>query len=257
MHVMIRRPLPAACLVESLPRRYSGIRAGTSTTTIEQSTLTEKEGQSVPRHPVRSRFGPFAMPALLLALFPSTTHADAGELGVFAWFLRQMPLLKRLAWTVLFFCLPVLTLGGELLTEYALGGYRGRDEVTTKPLVVLGATFPPGSHAVYDGEGGFFGWGAKRTLQSSHAPQSVLLGNVPIDGLIFIPESCCDRARAEVTAGTVIDGWPCGETNFDLTPAGPAIRSCFLAAPVTWHGKEWPAGSFVEIAEALTPEKAK
>ncbi|MCA8233184.1 hypothetical protein [Burkholderia cenocepacia] len=277
MHVMIRRPLPAACLVESLPRRYSGIRAGTSTTTIEQSTLTEKEGQSVPRAPVRSRFGPFAMPALLLALFPSTTHADAGELGriamaaftfasavwvlltlvVFAWFLRRMPLLKRLAWTVLFFCLPVLTLGGELLTEYALGGYRGRDEVTTKPLVVLGATFPPGSHAVYDGEGGFFGWGAKRTLQSIHAPQSVLLGNVPIDGLIFIPESCCDRARAEVTAGTVIDGWPCGETNFDLTPAGPAIRSCFLAAPVTWHGKEWPAGSFVEIAEALAPENAK
>ncbi|MDR0242222.1 MAG: hypothetical protein LBJ65_11535 [Burkholderia sp.] len=228
------------------------------------------------RH-VPPRSGKFALPALPLALFPSVSHAEAGELGgiamaaltvasviwivltvlMFVLVCRRLPMPKRLACSVLFFFMPFLLLGGELLREYALGGYVERPEVTTQPQEVLGATFPPGSRAVYNGEGGFFGWGAKRTLQSIHSPRPVLLGNVPIDGLIFIPENCCDQARAEVSAGTVIDGWPCGDTMFDLTPAGPALRSCFLAAPVTWHGKPWPAGSFVEITEPLTPENAK
>lgn len=103
------------------------------------------------------------MPALPLALFPSVSHAEAGELGgiamaaltvasvfwvvmtlvVFALLLRRMPMPKRLAFTVLFFFLPALLLGGELLKEYALDGYSGRDEVTTQPLVVLGVTFLP------------------------------------------------------------------------------------------------------------------
>ncbi|WP_338641563.1 hypothetical protein [Burkholderia pyrrocinia] len=215
--------------------------------------------------------------ALLLALVPSVSRAEAGELGgiamaaftgasafwvvmtllVFLLLLRRMPMPKRVACTALFFFLPVLLCGAELLREYALDGYHDREEVTIRSQEVLGVTFPPGSHAVYNGDGRFFGWGAKRTLQSIHSPRPVLLGNVPIDGLIFIPENCCDRARAEVSAGTVIDGWPCGDTNFDLTPAGPALRSCFLAAPVTWHGKQWPAGSFVDILAPLTPVDAK
>lgn len=211
------------------------------------------------------------MPALPLALFPSVSHAEAGELGgiamaaltvasvfwvvmtlvVFALLLRRMPMPKRLAFTVLFFFLPALLLGGELLKEYALDGYSGRDEVTTQPLVVLGVTFPPGSHAVYDGAGGFFGWGAKRTLQSIHGPHPVLLGKVPIDGLIFIPENCCDQARAEVSAGTIIDGLPCGDAVFDLTAAGPALKSCFVAAPVVWRGNQLVAGSFVDLTAPL------
>lgn len=217
------------------------------------------------------------MTALPLALLPTMSHAEAGDVGslavvvlavylaiwvavtvaVFLFLRRRLPMPKRLACTVLFFFLPALLLGGALLKDYALDGYSDRAEITTKPLEVLSVTFPPGSHAVYNGEGGLFGWGAKRTLQSIHSPRPVLLGNVPIDGLIFIPENCCDRARAEVSAGAVIDGWPCGDTNFDLTPAGPALRSCFLAAPVTWHGKQWPAGSFVDITAPLTPEDAK
>ncbi|AXF25594.1 hypothetical protein CUJ89_34665 [Burkholderia pyrrocinia] len=212
------------------------------------------------------------MPALPFALFPSVSRAEAGELGgiamaaltvasvfwvvltlvVFVLLRRRMPILKRLACTVLFFFLPALLLGGELLKEYALDGYSGRDEVTTQPLVVLGATFPPGSHAVYDGAGGFFGWGAKRALQSIHSPHPVLLGNVPIDGLIFIPENCCDRARAEVSAGTIIDGLPCGDAVFDLTPTGPALRSCFMAAPVLWRGNQLVAGSFVDLTAPLS-----
>lgn len=226
---------------------------------------------------LRSRFGQFALPALLSALFPSVSHAEAGELGgiamaavtfsstvwvvltvvVFVWFLRRLPLLKRFACTVLFFCLPALLIGGMALWEYALDGYTDRPEVTTKPLVVLGVTFPPGSQAHYDGAGGFFGWGAKRTLQSIHGPRPVLLGNVPIDGLIFIPENCCDRARAEVSAGTIVDGLPCGDTMFDLTPAGPALRSCFLTAPVTWHGKQWPAGSYVDLTAPPAAQDTK
>ncbi|NTX30502.1 hypothetical protein HT746_25865 [Burkholderia pyrrocinia] len=218
------------------------------------------------RH-IRSRFAKLALPALLLAPFPSASHAEAGELGgiamaavtfssavwvvltlaVFVWFFRRLPLLKRLACTVLFFCLPALLIGGMGLAEYALDGYTDRPEVTAKPLVVLGVTFPPGSQANYNGAGGLFGWGAKRTLESIHGPRPVLLGNVPIDGLIFIPENCCDRARAEVSAGTIVNGWPCGDAMFDLTPAGPALRSCFLAAPLTRHGKQWPAGSYVDL----------
>lgn len=212
------------------------------------------------------------MPALLSALFPSMSHAEAGELGgiamaaftfssavwivltlvVFVWVLRRLPLLKRLACTVLFFFLPLFMLGGALLKDYALDGYIDRPEVTTKPMVVFGATFPPGSQARYNGEGGLFGWGAKRTLQSIHGPHPVLLGNVPIDGLIFIPENCCEQARAEVSAGTVIDGLPCGDTVFDLTPAGPALRSCFLAAPVTWRGNALPAGFYVDLTVPMS-----
>ncbi|MGS0895425.1 hypothetical protein ACVBGC_23255 [Burkholderia stagnalis] len=203
------------------------------------------------------------------ALLPSIAHAEAGELGgiamaaltfssvvwvvltllVFLLLLRRLTPWKRFGLTLLFFFLPVLLLGGELLKEYAFGeSTSNRTEITTKPMVVLGVTFPPGSRAEYEQTGGLFGWGATRTLETIHGPRPVLLGKVPIDGLIFIKESCCDQARAEVSAGTIVDGWPCGDAMFDLTPAGPALRSCFLAAPLAWHGKQWPAGSYVDLA---------
>ncbi|HDR9573235.1 TPA: hypothetical protein QDC02_007632, partial [Burkholderia stabilis] len=63
---------------------------------------------------------------------------------------------------------------------------------------------------------------------------------------------CCEQARAEVSAGTVIDGLPCGDTVFDLTPAGPALRSCFLAAPVTWRGNALPAGFYVDLTVPMS-----
>lgn len=217
---------------------------------------------------MQSRFGRLTIPALLI-LFPTASYADVGSLGgiamvaftlsaglwvvltlLFGLFVcRRFSIRKRLGATILFFFLPVLTLAAALLKEYAFGeSTRTVSGITEKPVVVSGVIFPPGSQAEYDQKGGFFGLGADRTLQAIHSPHPVLLGTVPIDGLIFIPETCCDQVRAEVSEHTIVDGWPCGETTFDITPAGPALRSCFLAAAVNWRGKEYQAGSFVDVS---------
>ncbi|OWJ57689.1 hypothetical protein [Paraburkholderia caledonica] len=215
---------------------------------------------------LRSLLGKFAMPALLLSLFPSASRAEAGELGGIAaaaaivlletWVLltlfaylvvfRHLPRRKRRSRTLLFFCFPVLLIGGQALWEYAFGDYTSFPTVITKkPMEVSGVNFQPGSRAKYEQTGGFFGWGANRVLQEIHSPHPVLLGNVPIDALTFIPNNCCDEVTAEVSENTIVDGWPCGDARFQLTPAGPALESCFLAAPQMWRGKELPAGYFV------------
>ncbi|MDP9651653.1 hypothetical protein [Paraburkholderia caledonica] len=213
-----------------------------------------------------------AVSALLFLLLPTVSHAEAGELGgvavfavtvcsliwvtltllVFLLFRRRLPILKRIGLSALFLFLPVLLLGGEFLKEYAFGEYTStRTEVTTKSSDVLGVTFPPGSHAEYEQTGGFFSWGANRTLHAIHSPRPVMLGNVSINAMIYIPENCCGQVRVEVSENVNINGWSCGDATFDLTPAGPALRSCFLTAPRRWRGQQYLAGAFVDFSSAM------
>ncbi|AWV05043.1 hypothetical protein DM992_37920 [Burkholderia sp. JP2-270] len=60
-----------------------------------------------------------------------------------------------------------------------------------------------------------------------------------------------------MSVGTIVDGWPCGDAVFDLMPAGPVLKSCFLAVPLTWHGKQWPAGSYVDLTAPPIAQDAK
>lgn len=224
------------------------------------------------KYPPRSaafRPRPIGLAALLFSVIPSLSYADVGSLGgvvvffataagaiwivltllAFLLFFRRFALLKRLGLTVLFFFLPALLLGGELLKEYAFGeGYAQKTEVTTKPLAVLGVTFPPGSHVEYEQTGGFFGWGADRTLQNISSPHPVMLGHVPITGLLFVQNNCCNQVRAQVSEGVTVNGWPCGDTTFDLTPSGPVLHACFLTTPHTWKGDTYLDGAFVDFS---------
>jgi hypothetical protein len=134
-----------------------------------------------------------------------------------------------------------------MLKEYAFGeGYAEVTKTTRAPLVVASATFPPGSHAHYEQKGGFFGWRAQRTLLDIQSPQPILLGNIRISGLMV--DQYSDQIRLTLSADQVIDGWPCAaaaEADIYLTPSGPALQSCWLAAAHAWHGQVVPAGAYV------------
>ena len=231
-----------------------------------------RDVERMPLRYVRPHFGRLAVLALLFTLFPAVSHAEAGELGGIAVFavtaacviwivltlllfllvLRRVPMLKRLAASVFFLFSPILMLGAALLKEIAFGDSMSqKTEVTKKPMVVLGVTFPPGSRTEYDQKGGFFGWHADRTLQAIHSPHSVMLGNVPIDGMIFIANNSPGEVRVEVSAGGTVNGWPCSDTTLNLTPTGPVLQSCFLAAPHTWHGQQYGEGVFVDFSAGL------
>jgi hypothetical protein len=206
------------------------------------------------------------LPLLWLALFPVVSHAEAGELGGIALFaftaflvfwggltllvfllaLRKLSLGKRLGLSVLFLFAPVLLLSLELLREYAFDESASEvTEITRKPLILYGATFPRGSSASYEVTGGFFGWHAQRSLQEIHGPGPVVFGKLHIDGFIFIPGNSGNDVRVVLSAGETIDGWPCGDTTVTLEPGGPVLQSCFLTAPHTWRGQLLPAGAFV------------
>jgi hypothetical protein len=208
---------------------------------------------------------------LLLAFFPLTAQAEAGELGglavmameVFAVFwvastlllfllpLRRLSVGKRFGFTALFFFSPAIWLALALLKDYAWGETAtDKTVITTEPLTLYGATFPPGSEAEYEQTGGFFGWHAQRTLQNIHGPHPVLMGKLRIDGFIFIPANREDEIRVQLSAGETIDGWPCGDTMVDLTPNGPVLKSCFLSAPRVWQGQSLPAGAYVMPGES-------
>ncbi|WP_414448041.1 hypothetical protein AB4851_00925 [Burkholderia sp. 22PA0099] len=227
------------------------------------------------RHPVRLnllsitrlRLGALVLPPL--ALFPSASRADVGSLGAVAmaaftvfvaiwggltlfvglWLCRRLSVVKRLAWSALFFCLPAIYLAVSLLSSYALGeGTRLRTEVTKQPLEVSGVTFPPGSTADYEQTGGLFGLGAQRTLQAIRSPHPVPVGNVFVDAFIFIPQNSGDTVRVDLSPGQTIDGWPCGgDSTLHLTPAGPKLAACFLAGSREWKGRLLQPGAYVDL----------
>ena len=203
---------------------------------------------------------------LLLTLFPLTSRADVGSLGgvvatagmivatlwafatLFVFFLlgRKWSLRKRLGWTALFCLSPVLLVGLALLAEIATGeGISDKKEVTREPMTVYGVLFPPGSQIEYDQTGGFFGWHANRTLQNIRSPRPVALGNIRIDGFIFIAGNSGNTVRVLVSAGQTIDGWSCGDTSVNIEQGKPVLVSCFLTAPRMWRGQLVPAGTFI------------
>ncbi|MDB0571402.1 hypothetical protein LBW59_11540 [Ralstonia solanacearum] len=207
-----------------------------------------------------------AMLSLLLVLFPLTSRADVGSLGgvvviaftifatlwaflaliVFLSLGRKLSLRKRFGWATLFLLSPVLLLGVELLAEYASGeGITRKTEITREPLMMYGVTFPPGSQADYEQTGGFFGGHAQRTLQHIRSPHPVLLGDIHIDGFIFIPGNSGNTIRLLLSAGHTIDGWPCNDATVQIEQGRPILLSCFLAAPRMWHGRLAPAGAYV------------
>lgn len=147
-----------------------------------------------------------------------------------AYLLRRQPPQKRTKLTLLFLFLPILWIGIFILKEYAVSGYQSRPELTTKTLEVCGANFPSGSHAKYDGEGGFFGWGAKRTLVEIESPHPIQFGDAFIDKLIFIRDYCSNNeARAIISSGTLIYGLPCKEATFSYSSTKrPELISCFF-----------------------------
>lgn len=202
-------------------------------------------------------------------LLPSTSYADVGSLGALGlaaftvlvaiwggltlfvglWLCRRLPVLKRLAWSVLFFCLPAIYLAVSLFASYALGeGTRLRTEVTKHPVAVSGVTFPPGSTAEYEQTGGVFGLGAQRTLQSIRSPHPVPIGNLRVDAFIFIPQNSGDMVRVDLSPGQVIDGWPCGDdSTLHLTPSGPKLAACFLSGSHEWKGRVLRPGAYVDL----------
>ncbi|MDO3623344.1 hypothetical protein Q3O98_19905 [Ralstonia pseudosolanacearum] len=204
--------------------------------------------------------------ALLLVLFPLTSHADVGSLGgvvataftmfatlwgtltLFMFLLlgRKLALGKRLGWTALFLLSPVLLLGLALLAAYALGeGITDKTEITREPVMVYGVTFPPGSQIDYEQTGGFFGWHAERTWQHIRSSHPVPLGNIHIDGFIFMPQNRGNTIRLLLSAGQTIDGWPCGDTTVNIEQGKPILLSCFLTAPRMRHGQLMPAGAYI------------
>ena len=241
------------------------------TAEFKQRNLTLLE--RMPFRRIRSHFGRLAMVALLFALFPAMSHAEAGELGGIAVFaataacviwsvltlllffliLRRVPMLKRIAASVFFLFSPILLLGAAVVEEIAFGeSTTQKTEITKKPMVVLGATFPPGSRAEYDQRGGFLGWHADRTLQAIHSPYPIMLGNIPINGMIYIANNSTGEARVELSPGGNVNGWPCdSDTMLNLTPTGPTLRSCYLVAPYTWHGKMYPQNTYVYIGAGM------
>ncbi|MBN3724528.1 hypothetical protein [Burkholderia sp. Ac-20379] len=222
------------------------------------------------RFRTRPRLG--ALPALLLALFPSIGRADVGSLGAIAeaafmaalaiwsaltlfvglWVCRRLSVVKRIAWSALFFCFPAIYLAVTLGAGYALGeDTRNVDELTTRAIVVSGVTFPPGSTAEYEQTGGVFGLGAHRTLQSIRSPHPVPLGNVRVDAFTFIPQNAGDEVRVDISPGQTLDGWPCeGDAVLHLTPAGPKAASCTLGASHMWRGQWLQPGAYVDLDAA-------
>ncbi|WGS52075.1 hypothetical protein LFL96_28130 [Paraburkholderia sp. D15] len=204
---------------------------------------------------------------LALALFPVTSRADVGSLGGLAMFAlevgavlwgvltllffllmrRRLTLGKRIACTVLFCFAPVLYVALLLLKSYAFGEFeRDVTETTRKPVVVSGATFPPGSQAHYTETGGFLGLGADRTLLDIRSPKPVLLGSIRIDSMKV--DSGGDELTVDLSVEQTIDGWLCAGGEYTVVyaePTGISLYSCWLSQPREWRGKTVPAGTFV------------
>jgi len=171
-------------------------------------------------------------------------------LVVFLLLRRKLSLAKCLGSSVLFFISPGLLLALAVLWSFAMKYSFGEGEIyktkhTREPLAVYGVDFPSGSRVEYEQTEGFFGWRANRTLRHIHSPHPVLLGNIHIDGFIFIPNNYGNTVRLLLSDGQTLDGWPCGETTVNIEHGTPRLESCFLAAPHTLRGKLVPAGTYI------------
>ena len=220
------------------------------------------------------------MPILLLFLLPTTSYAQIGPhpenlvyflIGLcIAWVIltllillvcllrcRQWSMWMRLGLPVVFFFSPILLFGLPFLEDYAFGKIpRSKTEITHMPTEVYGVTFPPGSEASYQQEGGFFGWHAKRTLIAIHSPHPVLLGNLSISAFIEIPSFSGNQARVILSEDETINGMPCGNTVVNLTPSGPTLDSCKLLKPIRQGDKLLPAGMTVKFYPVMAePDK--
>lgn len=208
------------------------------------------------------------LPALLFALFPLSSYAEAGELGQLINFalvivvtlwgalvlgvflaLRRWPPHKRFGYTVLAFFSPVLYAALVICEGYALGAHtRETTETTRETLIVAGIDFPPGSRARYEQKRGWLGL---RELLYIESPSPILLGGVRINGLQVDGN---DRFRLMLNGDQTIDGWPCSAA-FIPTVTFTAerelnLKRCLLAEPRVWRGKVIPAGTYVFADEA-------
>jgi hypothetical protein len=208
---------------------------------------------------------------LLLALFSPASNADVGNLGgvaltaltIFAalwssatlalfWLLRRkLSLVKRIHWSTLFLFSPAILLALAILASFAKKYVFGdgdiyKSESTREPLAVYGVVFPPGSRIDYVQTGGFFGWHAERTLEHIRSPHPVPLGNLYIDGFMFMRQNSGNTIRLMLSDGQTVDSWPCSsDTTVDIKHGSPRLSSCFLAAPHMWHGELMPEGAYV------------
>jgi hypothetical protein len=159
---------------------------------------------------------------------------------------RKMSSKRRLVYCVVLWFSQLL---GPFVIDFGqmLYGHPGEidTEVTKKPVVLAGVTFPVGSTVQYTHTGGGF-W--RRELTGAKSTQPVKLGSLAITGLVlhWPPPSLAtiDLAHAEI-----IDGWPCsGTVNLDSESEPPSLFSCHLASARAMGDVVWPAGTYVDIA---------
>ncbi|MDR3446991.1 MULTISPECIES: hypothetical protein [unclassified Dyella] len=205
--------------------------------------------------------------ALLLGLFPLSSHADVGSLGglavaafeivtvfwlcltvvVFLLLRKRLSLLKRIGAALLFLVSPVLMLAWALFKSYMFDDYTSEETVTApKPVLAAGATFPAGSIAHYEVKGSRISLHKQRTLLDVHSDQPVSLGKLRINSIK--PDEYSTELQVALSGDQLLDGWPCAGGDYtivDPEPNGVELRSCWLSAAREWQGQTVAAGTYV------------
>lgn len=205
--------------------------------------------------------------ALLLVLFPPSSHADVGSLGglavaafeiatvfwlcltigVFLLLRKRLSLLKRIGAALLFLISPLLMLAWALFKEYMFDDYSSEaTETAAKPVQAAGATFPAGSIAHYEVKGSRISGHRQHTLLDVRSSQPVQLGKLRINALKL--DEYSTELQISLSGDQLLDGWPCagGEyTIVDPTSTGFELRSCWLSTPREWQGQTVAAGTYV------------
>jgi hypothetical protein len=216
-------------------------------------------------------FSLFGIAPLALLLGPTACYAEAGELGgvavLAAWVLGAIWLVlagllylglrwlklssaKRAAIALFAFAAPFLLLGGATGVGFLIGGLgmqtTGNSSV---PVTIAGVTFPAGSRVLYEQTAARGFWN-RRPVSVLYSAVPATIGLVKITGLKTSDDGSPFEVSVQLNEDQNINGWLCRQginewMDLSLTPAGPLLRSCWLAGARKIGAVSWPEGANV------------
>lgn len=191
-------------------------------------------------------YGGLARFALLLAAVVGLFWL--GFCALIFYFLRHVGFWKRSAISVGIFLSPAVVYHLQLAYEKAQGtkGAFEQEEVSVKPVVVAGVTFPAGSSVEYMQNGNF----GKDAL-GAFTNKPVDFGALHVTGLRYDREPGDKNLRVTLSHPQKIEGWLCAPqwVVMSMENGKGRLESCRLEEGVKMDGVIWPAGVFLRRSE--------